>query len=335
MKQTVYSKEEFEAYAATAPNGTIRPYDPTTEHRVVRLRLHALDMINERFSRSFRAGLFGLMGLSTDITPVSTTFESFAAYEASLKGHMSLNIVSMKPLRSNAMFAFSPNLVFMIVNNIFGGPSGISEYARDREFRATEQRIIDQMMGIAIDAYSAAWDLVYPLTITPVRSDTLARFTNLTNAPTEIVVRCDFFIEFGKFSENFSIVIPLSAIEPIKDRLVNIQQEQDETEAEGWGTGVKKNVKNTRVELVTNYVYIDTTLNKLWNLKVGDILEIEQPTEVTSEVDGVPVLTSTFGALNGNVALRVKNTLNHALFQSQLQMSNETEHEKKTESSYE
>lgn len=34
----------------------IRPYDPNTQRRVVRERLQALEIINERFARQFRRG---------------------------------------------------------------------------------------------------------------------------------------------------------------------------------------------------------------------------------------------------------------------------------------
>ncbi|MGU0044059.1 hypothetical protein ACVXHA_23455 [Escherichia coli] len=34
----------------------IRPYDPNTQRRVVRERLQALEIINERFARHFRIG---------------------------------------------------------------------------------------------------------------------------------------------------------------------------------------------------------------------------------------------------------------------------------------
>ncbi len=42
-----------------ASDSDIRPYDPNTQRRVVRERLQALEIINERFlARQFRMGLF-------------------------------------------------------------------------------------------------------------------------------------------------------------------------------------------------------------------------------------------------------------------------------------
>ncbi len=51
-----------------ASDSDIRPYDPNTQRRVVRERLQALEIINERFARQFRMGLFNLLRRSPDIT---------------------------------------------------------------------------------------------------------------------------------------------------------------------------------------------------------------------------------------------------------------------------
>lgn len=45
----------------SGPEGDIRPYDPNTQRRVVRERLQALEIINERFARHFRMALFNLL----------------------------------------------------------------------------------------------------------------------------------------------------------------------------------------------------------------------------------------------------------------------------------
>ena len=39
----------------------IQPYDPNTQRRVVRERLQSLEIINERFARQFRMGLFNML----------------------------------------------------------------------------------------------------------------------------------------------------------------------------------------------------------------------------------------------------------------------------------
>ena len=62
------SDDNVEQNKAGVNDSDIRPYDPNTQRRVVRERLQALEIINERFARQFRMGLFNLLRRSPDIT---------------------------------------------------------------------------------------------------------------------------------------------------------------------------------------------------------------------------------------------------------------------------
>lgn len=55
------SEVKDEPTASVSGESDIRPYDPNTQRRVVRERLQALEIINERFARHFRMGLFNLL----------------------------------------------------------------------------------------------------------------------------------------------------------------------------------------------------------------------------------------------------------------------------------
>ena len=55
------SEVKDEPTASVSGESDIRPYDPNTQRRVVRERLQALEIINGRFARHFRMGLFNLL----------------------------------------------------------------------------------------------------------------------------------------------------------------------------------------------------------------------------------------------------------------------------------
>lgn len=59
---------DADANASSKVDGGVKPYDPNTQRRVIRERLQALEIINERFARQFRMGLFNLLRRSPDIT---------------------------------------------------------------------------------------------------------------------------------------------------------------------------------------------------------------------------------------------------------------------------
>ncbi|MGU0044062.1 FliM/FliN family flagellar motor switch protein [Escherichia coli] len=48
-------------------------------------------------------------------------------------------------------------------------------------------------------------------------------------------------------------------------------------------------------------------------LKPGDVLPVEKPDRIIAHVDGVPVLTSQYGTLNGKYALRIEHLINPIL----------------------
>lgn len=74
--------EDSGSNTSTTPK--VRPYDPASQQRVIRERLHSLDIINERFARHFRVGLFNLIRRSPDITVDSVRYQSFKDFARNL-----------------------------------------------------------------------------------------------------------------------------------------------------------------------------------------------------------------------------------------------------------
>src|SRR5690606_7542088 len=70
--------------SAKADESRVKPYVPASQHRVIRERLHSLDIINERFARHFRVALFNLIRRSADITVDSVRYQSFKDFARNL-----------------------------------------------------------------------------------------------------------------------------------------------------------------------------------------------------------------------------------------------------------
>ncbi len=102
-------------------DGEARNYDFTTQDRIVRGRMPTLEMVNERYARLFRISIFNLLRRSAEISVGGVQMLKFSEYIHSLFVPTSLNMVRIKPLRGTALFVLDPRLVFMIVDNYFGG----------------------------------------------------------------------------------------------------------------------------------------------------------------------------------------------------------------------
>ena len=296
----------------TQDEARIRPYDPATQHRVIRERLHALDFINERFARYFRNGLFNLLRRSADITVESVRYQSFSEFSRNVPVPTNLNIVSMKPLRGSALVVFPPNLVFMVVDNLFGGDGRFVTKTDGREFTNTEQRIIQRLLNLAIDAYQEAWKVVYPLEASFLRSEVQSKFANITNSPNEIVVNTKFNIEVGNLSSNFQICMPYAMIEPLRDLLANPINDSNHDQDGSWSRRMATELRQSEVELIAEFAQISSRIAHVMGLKKGDVLPLDIPSTITASVDGVPVMQCEYGSQRQQHALRVLHMIDHA-----------------------
>jgi len=287
----------------------IRPYDPRTQHRIIKERLHGLDMINQRFARLFRISLFNLIRRNADITVDPINFESYGKYSRNVPVPANINLVTMKPLRGTALFVFPPAMVFMVVDNLFGGDGRFLARSEGREFTATEQRIIQRLLQLATEAYEEAWESIFSIKIDYLRAEMQAKFANITNSPNEVIVNTNFHLDVGNVSLDFQICIPYAMIEPLRDILTNPVDKSQATGDSSWSKRFSRELKETEVELVADFVAIETRISDILSLKVGDILPITLPDSAEAHVGGVPVLACGYGRSNGRRAITVRKLL--------------------------
>nr|WP_300307231.1 flagellar motor switch protein FliM [Halomonas sp.] len=303
--------DESESKGSTT-HSHARPFDPATLHRVIRERLQALDIINERFARHFRMGMFNLLRRSADITVESVQYQSYSDFSRNVPVPTNINMIAMKPLKGTALIVFPPSLVFMVVDNLFGGDGRFVTKSEGREFTDTEQRIIQRVLQLAIDGYSEAWKSVYPLEISYLRSEMQSKFANITNSPNEIVVNTTFHLEVGNLASNFQVCIPYTMIEPLRDLLSNPLSDGSRDKDGTFHRRMAGQLRNPVIELVADFATIASRIDEVMHLAIGDILPLDLPETVTARVDGVPVMECEYGSQHDLKALRVLNMFNHS-----------------------
>ena len=123
------------------PPGEARSYDFASQDRIIRGRMPTLEMVNERFARLWRIGLFNLIRRSSELSVRGIELIKFGDYLHSLYVPTNLNLIRFKPLRGTGLIVFEPTLVFAVVDNFFGGDGRYPTRIEGREFTATEMRV--------------------------------------------------------------------------------------------------------------------------------------------------------------------------------------------------
>lgn len=287
----------------------VRAYDLSSPERVVRRRMQTLELINERFARHMRNVLLNFMRRNADITVGSIRILKYSDFERNLPVPSNLNMVQMKPLRGTALFSYDPNLVFLVIDSLFGGDGRYHTRVEGRDFTTTEQRIIRRLLNLTLESYGKSWEAVYPIEFEYVRSEMHTKFASITGS-NEIVVVTPFHIEFGATGGDLNICLPYSMIEPVRDILTRPLQETTlEAVDQRWARQLSRQIRSADVELIAEFARIPSSIRELMKLKVGDVLPVDVPETVIAHVDAVPVMECGYGVFNNQYALRVQKLL--------------------------
>ena len=299
---------EVEETQEKTDNGGVKPYDLGRQERIVRGRMPTMELINERFARYLRLGLFNYMHRGTEISVGPVRVQKYSDFIRNLVVPTNLNLVQVKPLRGTGLVVFDPNLVFLIVDNMFGSDGRFHTRVEGRDFTATEQRIILGMLKVVFTEYEKAWKPVYEIGFEYIRSEMNTQFANIAT-PSEIVVAFTFTIELSGNSAEMHICLPYAMIEPIRDVLYSTMHSEQAGSDQRWTGMLRKQLLTAEVELVAPLGSTDLPIGEVAKLKVGDIVPIDIENVVCVKVDGVPLMNCRYGVNNGQYALRVDKFL--------------------------
>ena len=288
--------------------GGVRGYDLSSQERIVRGRMPTLEIVNERFARNFRIGIFNFMRRNPDISVGPVKVQKFSAFLRNVAMPSNINIVHVRPLRGMGLLICDPTLVFAIIDNLFGG-SGINQARIEgREFSATEQRIIHRLVEVISAEYAKSWASIYPIELEYARSEMNTQFANIAT-PSEIVVTTSFQVEIGDVGGSIHICIPYSTFEPIREILYSPLQGDQGTADRRWVNLLKQEIQAATVELVAELAHSPATVRELIGLKAGDFIQMDRLPTLVAKVDGVPVFECEYGTMGHRYGLRVREFL--------------------------
>lgn len=300
----VTGESDDQAVENEAEDG-IRPYNLGTQERIVRGRMPTMELINERFARYLRIGLFNYVQRNTEVAAGTIRVQKYAEFVRNLVVPTNLNLVTAKPLRGTGLIIFDPNLVFLIVDNMFGGDGRFHTRVEGRDFTLTEQRIIQGMLSVVIKEYTKAWAPVFKLEPEYVRSEMNSQFANIAT-PSEIVIATTFSLDVGGIQTEMHICFPYSMLEPIRDLLYSTMQSDHITSDQRWIKLLTHQLRQADVELSCSLGQARVSLRDIVDMRVGDIIPLDVPELLSAEIDGVPVFACHQGTHNGHYAIRVE-----------------------------
>ncbi len=296
---------ETDTFEDTQEEG-VRKYDLASQERIIRGRMPTMELIHDRFARSFRTGLSKFLGRTCFINVGGIEIVKFGFFMKKLPLPSSLHIYRMPPLQGFALLVVSTPLVFGIVDSLFGGKGSGKVKIEGREYTAIETRLIGKVVMMALEILKEAWAPIHPVDFVYARSE----FNPLAIAivpPTDVVIIVTIEVELEQESTTLTLCTPYSTIEPIRQKLTtgfqSTRLEVDTNVIKRMETNIRRTDVNMSVELARGNVLTRDILE----MNVGDILPLEtSPTdEAIIKVEGIPKYKGYVGSYRGSRAIRI------------------------------
>ena len=323
MNQQILSQDEVDALLQgitgesqkleqeDAPSTGVRDYDLASQERIVRGRMPTMEVINERFARNIRIGLFNFIRKSPEVAIGGIKVQKFSAFLREIVVPTNFNIMNVKPLRGSGLIVCDPSLVFAVIDALFGGVGKYHTRIEGRDFSPTELRVIYRLVETICAEYKKAWMGIYPVELEYQRSEMQPQFASIAT-PSEIVGATSFTLEIGDTTGTVHFCIPYSTLEPIRDTLFSTIQGDSTEPDRRWVNLLKNQIQSAEVELVAELAYAGATVEQLLSFKPGDFVELDLDPMIKAKVSGVPVFDAHYGVSNNRYAIKIDRLLTGA-----------------------
>lgn len=319
MTEQILSQEEIDALLSSIEDGDVNlapdnkeqikaaaePYDLTSQNTMLREQFNALEEVYDRFEMLLQNTLASLLQKVCEIKLVSSNMVKYGEFIAAFSNPTSLNLFSMDPLIGTSLFVMEPEMVFVLIDCMFGGEG--KSLSPIREFTSIEKRMMYRFANEVLKDLEKAWDIVYPVKLSLKSTETKPEFVHIA-ASNDLMINTEYSITWGDFSGNIYISTPYLMLEPIKDKLSTTYMMGKNTE-NAWRFQIQELLKNTMVEVVGELGKNVYTVGDILKLEINDVLKFNTGPDdyVAVNVEGVTKFQGLPGVVKGNRAVQIKS----------------------------
>ena len=321
MATSLLTPDELSALAEGVMDGSIpvdtgfnttarvKKHDLASEDSSLGVNITSIDMINERFIRTFRLGLVEMLRTSPKVNPNQVEIVRFGDYLKSLKAPLSVNVVRMNPLRGNAIVVIDPTVVFSSLDSFFGGfGKGVGNLPPGRLFTPTESRIITMILEVFFKSLTEAWAAVLPVDFELVSSEINPQFAQIADE-NDLVILTRFEAEGNQNTQGFiDLVYPYASLKPIRELLRSRVQSGDGNEESDkqWREELEDAVDSASLEARVLLGSIESSFGDIEAMKEGDVLFFKKPELARLLVNGLPAFDVQVGTIGAQTAVQIE-----------------------------
>jgi len=289
----------------------VKIYDFKRPDKLSKDQLRTIQMIHETFGRLNTTMLSAQLRTAVQIQVISVDQITYEEFIRSIPEFTILSIFDMGSLEGNAILELNPNIVFAIIDRLFGGPGESIDLTR--ELTDIELTVIENVILRLLGNLKESWENVYEVQPRIEQIESNPQFVQIVG-PNEMVVIVTFEIKIGGAEGMMNICLPCPVIDPIIPRLSaqywfsTIKREKTEENI----LALKERLNKVKIPLVAKLGSTNINLKELLMLKQGDVLVLNQ--HIDKEIDIIVGNKIKFKALPGTegnkMAVSIEKVIN-------------------------
>jgi flagellar motor switch protein FliM len=311
----VLSEDELEALAEGVASGEVQvetdhgqgsagvaTYNFHQPGHLLKARLPALDLVNERFCKEYQVSLFNFLHRMLEIEQEELQMLKFADYLNSLPVASNVNRARINELNGSMLFCLDSDLVYILVDCFFGGPGIPPNQSEKREYSVMEKRIIERILNLVFQDLTKAWAPVSKMSFEYMHMENKSQMSGLAES-NEIVVLSKLKFKLYETECEMHMVIPYALLEPLRPILASGIRKEHVDSDENWRRLLRNSLGDVEVDINSVFIETDISVGELMSLKAGDFVPVNMTETTTVCCEDVPLFEGKIGVSNQAAAV--------------------------------
>jgi flagellar motor switch protein FliM len=258
---------EIESIKPTADTRKIKIYDFKRPDKFSKEQIRTVQNMHETFARLTTTTLSASMRALVNVHVASVDQLTYEEFIRSIPTPTTLAVVSMDPLKGQAILEIDPSVTFTIIDRLFGGSGEGAKL--NRELTDIEHSVMEGIIVRILGNMREAWTTVIDLRPRLSQIETNPQFAQIV-PPSEMVVLVTLETKVGEVEGMMNFCIPYMTIEAIVSKL----------SAQFWYSSVRKdatteNLKIIQDKLATVEIPVIAEVGRI-SIPVRDVLALRQ-----------------------------------------------------------
>ncbi len=273
-------------------------------------QIRTIQLLHETFAGLLHNLISSYLRCMVSVNLIAVEQLIYSEYVTSVVNPSLINIITMEPLKGEAIIDINQSLVFGFIDRLLGG-AGFN-YEKNREFTDIEKVIMKKVIDEILIPLDEAWKHVIDLKTKLKKVETNPQFVQIIS-PEESVVLITIEIKVDQTSGLINICLPYPILESIQMKLSskNWFAFKDKLAIPKKDIEIEKKINTTTIEMRAFLGTILANVRDVLSLEPGDIIKLDTKVNdsIQVELNGIPKFYANVGVLHNKNSIQIQRKI--------------------------